>query len=123
MFVDLLCGGWDLVRNIQRESRFSAATKMTVLKKLAGQLHANRRRFATPEDVRQALAFSLNRLEGDCESFIEELLRDGLITRNGTVLIFSHFSFQEFLAARDLTDPTGTKQKSVCRRFPLGDDW
>jgi len=123
MFVDLLCGGWDLVRNIQRESRFSATAKITVLKKLAGQMHARGLRYASPEDMRIALGFSLSKLEVDCDSFIEELLRDGLITRSGVVLLFSHLSFQEFLAAKDLADPTGRAQAAALRRFFLGDDW
>jgi predicted NACHT family NTPase len=37
--------------------------------------------------------------------------------------MFSHLSFQEFLAAKDLADPTGRKQASALRRYMLGDDW
>jgi hypothetical protein len=121
--VDLLCGGWDFVKQIQRKGRFDPNTKLTILKTLAGQLHARGLRQAEPSDVQRALSFSLNRLESKFESVLEEIVEDGLLVRSGRLLMFSHLSFQEFLAAKDLSDPSGRKQSSALRRYMLGDDW
>jgi hypothetical protein len=73
--------------------------------------------------MKVALAFSLSRLEYESHSMVEEVLQDGLLVRSGRVYLFSHFSFQEYLAAKDLADPTGRKQASALRQYLLGDDW
>jgi len=123
MCVDLLCGGWDLVKNIQRRGRFEAHVKLTLLKALAGHLHAFRLRQAELQDIKVALRVSISQLEDDPEAILDEVLQDGLLVRSGRVFLFSHFSFQEYLAAKNLVDPTGKKQAKALRLYLLGDDW
>jgi hypothetical protein len=43
--------------------------------------------------------------------------------RVGTALTFSHLSFQEFLAARDLNDPMGNRPKQALGWYYNGQDW
>jgi hypothetical protein len=55
---------------------------------------------------------------------LDEIVQDGLLVRFGTSLAFSHHSFQEYLTARDLEDPTGSKQSKTLKRFvDKGEDW
>jgi energy-coupling factor transporter ATP-binding protein EcfA2 len=42
-FTELMCGGWDLAKNVRRDTKFGSNTKLSVLTRLAGQLHINGR--------------------------------------------------------------------------------
>ena len=55
MFVDLHNGGWDLAKGVQRPSRFSAAEKMFILKRIAAKMHSAQRREMLEEQC-EALA-------------------------------------------------------------------
>jgi predicted NACHT family NTPase len=54
----------------------------------------------------------------------EELVIDGLLTKSGDVLQFSHHSFQEFLAANDfIGSPEPTRVNRALEAYLRGDDW
>jgi hypothetical protein len=55
IFVELMCGGWDLAKNVRRETRFGSQAKLGVLTRLAGLLHNEHKREAQEGDVRTAV--------------------------------------------------------------------
>src|SRR5665213_741992 len=59
----------------------------------------------------------------DSDQLLEEIVEDGLLVRAGSALTFSHLSFQEFLAARDLNDPMGNRPKQALSWYYNGQDW
>ena len=123
MFVELLCGGWDLVKNVQREHRFGPAVKQTILVRLSAIMHEERSRECGESQVRLAIRGTLTALVDEWKAMLDEMLDDGLLVRVGNKFAFAHLSFQEFLASRDLGDPSGGKQERVLRRYLGGDDW
>jgi predicted NACHT family NTPase len=123
MFVSLLAGGWDAAKGIQREARFGPAPKHIVLTKLAATLHLNRRRDCSQIDFRNAVSNTLSGLNTEWEGLLEETLRDGLLISIGVNYAFAHLSFQEFLSAKDLFEPTGRKAARAFRSYLSGDDW
>jgi len=124
IFVDLMCGGWDMAKNVRRDSKFGSNAKLSILTRLAGHLHINERREAEESDIRLVLKEALPAVYDDWRTVLSELLEDGLLVRLAGGMGFAHLSFQEYLAARDLTtDPTGERQKRVLKRFLTGQDW
>jgi hypothetical protein len=124
IFVDLMCGGWDIAKNVRRDTKFGSGAKLSILKRLAGHLHVNERREAEESDIRIVLKESLPAFYDSWRTVLSELFEDGLLVRLAGGIGFAHLSFQEYLAARDLTtDPTGERQKLVLRRFLRGEDW
>ena len=122
MFVDLHNGGWDLVKNVQRPSRFSATEKMFVLKRIAASIHKAKRREFLDTDVEQVAKEALK--EVNWNTLRSELLRDGLIIQMGQMLSFAHHSFQEFLTARYLLgDMNANYLGTCCDEFLKGSDW
>jgi predicted NACHT family NTPase len=122
-FTELMCGEWDLAKNVRRDARFGSNTKLSVLTRLAGQLHINGQRDAQAADVRSALQQTAPALKSKWAELLDEILEDGLLVRasSGTY-IFSHLSFQEYLAATELTDPQGTRSSQALKEFLRGDD-
>ena len=124
LFVELLCGGWDFYKNIQRrENRFSLQDKTIVLTRLAGMLQNQKSRDADDANFRAALKHTFPFFMPDSDELLEEIIEDGLLVRVGTALTFSHLSFQEFLAARDLNDPMGNRPKLALSWYYNGQDW
>jgi hypothetical protein len=124
VFVDLMCGGWDLAKNIRRETRFGSQAKLGVLTRIAGLLHLNNKREAQEEDIRTAVKQSMVAFASQWRNFLDEIIEDGLLIRLGANnLAFSHLSFQEYLAATELTDPSGNRQHLILKRFLSGEDW
>ena len=39
IFVDLMCGGWDVAKNVRRDTKFGSNAKLSILTRLAGHLH------------------------------------------------------------------------------------
>jgi len=122
IFVDLMCGGWDIAKNVRRESKFGSNVKLGILTRLAGRLQNKRTREATELDVQATIQNTLYMFADRWRNLLDEILEDGLLIRAGAGLAFSHLSFQEFLAGRDLTDPTGSRQQVVLTDFFFGDD-
>jgi len=124
IFVDLMCGGWDVAKNVRRDTKFGSNAKLSILTRLAGHLHINERRGAEESDIRSVIKESLPAVYDDWRNLLAELLEDGLLVRLAGGVGFAHLSFQEYLAAKDLTtDPSGERQKLVLRRFLRGEDW
>jgi hypothetical protein len=122
-FVNLMCGGWDLAKNVPRRVSFGSVVKLSLLTRLAGDMQRKRVRDCKKNSIQAALD-SLNPDYSDrFGELLEELLQDGLLTRGGEVYAFCHQSFQEFLAAKELNDPTGRRQKAILRKYFQGDDW
>jgi len=124
LFVELLCGGWDFYKNVQRRtSEFGVRDKEVVLARLAGILQHEHKRDATESDFRSAIKHSMNSLAPKWERFLQDIVEDGLLLRIGGSLTFSHLSFQEFLASRDLRDHMGHRPKQALGWYLSGDDW
>jgi predicted NACHT family NTPase len=123
MFVDLMCGGWDLAKNVARETNFGSGTKVKILTSLAGSLHVNNKREASEWEIRIAVSKVAPALTDETGALVNEVLEDGLLMRVSSGIVFSHLSFQEFLAAKDLNDPSGMRQANALRAFFRGNDW
>lgn len=123
MFVNLLAGGWDVAKNIHRETQFGPTPKIAVLIKLAGVLHLNARRDCSQFEFKTAVSETLPALAKAWEKLLDEILQDGLLVPVGPGFGFAHLSFQEFLAAKELLDPRGRRAIQAFQRFLLGEDW
>jgi hypothetical protein len=123
MFVSLLAGGWDIAKNLQRQTEFGSAPKLTVLTKLAAAVHTQCRRDCTQMDFKAAVAETLPGLQSKWERLLEEVIHDGLLVPTGVTYAFAHLSFQEYLAAKDLLEPTGERVSAVLMSFLSGDEW
>jgi predicted NACHT family NTPase len=124
IFVDLMCGGWDVAKNVRRDTRYGSNAKLAILTRLAAHLHVQSRREADEEDIAFVIDKSFPALSNSWRQVLTEILEDGLIVRLAGGLGFAHLSFQEYLTAKDLTtDPTGDRQKMVLRRYLRGEDW
>jgi hypothetical protein len=122
IFVDLHNGGWDLVKSVQRPSEFSATQKMFILKRIAATIHRAKRREILEVEVSDLVREVLR----DCSWKVlrGELLRDGLIVHMGSMIGFSHHSFQEFLTARYLLGDLNVAQLTdCCDEYLGGSDW
>jgi predicted NACHT family NTPase len=123
MFVELMTGGWDVAKNIRREVKFGSVMKMSLLVRLAGALHLNEKRDCSETDLKLAMK-SVMPLDSDkLPSLMRELIEDGLLVNQGGSFYFAHLSFQEFLAAKDLADPSGRRQTDVLKWYLLGNNW
>jgi hypothetical protein len=125
IFTDLLSGGWDIAKSINRGSKYGQRIKIIILCALAGNLHARRHREFGDAELKTAIESSLLGLAlKDWESLRDELVGDGLIGRSGGIFYFSHLSFQEFLAAKAfMGSPHPTRIQSALKVYLHGDDW
>ena len=122
IFVDLHNGGWDLVKGVQRPSRFTAAEKMYVLKRIAANIHRAKRREMLDTDVAQVAENTLRQVRW--KALRDELLRDGLVIQLGSMISFAHHSFQEFLTAKYLLgDLNSAHLSTYCDEYLRGSDW
>jgi DNA-binding XRE family transcriptional regulator len=123
LFVDLMCGGWDVVKGVNRGSRFGRHDKVLILRLLASDNHSANRREASLADFDHAVTASLSGLAGASRDILGEILQDGLLISTGSGVQFSHLSFQEYLAATDLKEPSGKKATKAVSHFLQGNDW
>jgi hypothetical protein len=122
-FLNLMCGGWDLAKNVRRRTDFGSVGKLSVLTRLAGHMQLNRERECNEQSIRVAVTSSNPAYVTQCGELTEELLQDGALTRSGTSYTFCHLSFQEYLAAKELNDPSGRRQQNILRWYFRGEDW
>nr|AUN35944.1 hypothetical protein [uncultured bacterium] len=123
LFIELLCGGWDTIKGINRGGTFGAHDKQLILTRLAGLNHMGERREASIAEFRTAIKDSLAALSEFWPDLLEEVIEDGLLTKAGEILLFNHLSFQEYLAAVDLSEPTGERSIQALRQYLKGNDW
>ncbi|MGC2695491.1 MAG: hypothetical protein WA738_06840, partial [Candidatus Angelobacter sp.] len=123
IFLDLMCGGWDIAKNVLRPTAFGAQAKLSVLTRLAGIAHLNRKRDFTTHELRLAIRDTTPALESRHSELLDEVIQDGVLIRSGNVYAFKHLSFQEYLAAKDIHGPTGRRQQQVLRWYLNGEDW
>jgi hypothetical protein len=121
----LLCGGWDLAKGVIRPTRFGLNAKQVVLSCLADHLHEGGLREFDSKFFRTVVRGALGQhMSQDSGALLEEVLREGIITRSGPELHFCHLSIQEFLTAKfRLGDPNRKGLTTSLRRFLGGDDW
>ena len=124
-FVDLLSGGWDLLKGVLRQSKYGQWLKVQVLTTLAGTLQEQRLRAFHGQDVEAAIKTTLSAsIAMEWESVLEEFIVDGLVTKSGNVLQFAHHSFQEFLAAKYyMGNPQPLRVNRAVEAYLSGDDW
>jgi hypothetical protein len=123
MFIGLMAGGWDVAKKVHRDTQFGPQPKTTVLQYLAGRMQINESREASTFQFNAAVRTLLPALESRAAALLEEIVHDGLLVRIGNGYIFSHLSFQEYLAAKDLMEPKGTKAAEALARYLKGDQW
>jgi len=123
MFLELLAHGWDRAKSVERAFVYESELKLKVMQVLAGRLHSQGRREATTEELQMTIEGITSPGAIDLTVFVAELLHQGLLVQSGTSYLFAHLSFQEYLAARDLNDPTGIRQGRALMSFLKGDDW
>jgi predicted NACHT family NTPase len=123
IFVDLMCGGWDIAKGIRRGAEFGPAPKTAILMRLATILHHNRSREATAQQFKRVVCEFAPGLANRWESVLSDILQDGLLIQNGAAFIFRHLSFQEYLSAVDLADPTNNRKDQTLGWYFQGDDW
>jgi hypothetical protein len=54
-FLNLMCGGWDLAKNVRRRTDFGSVGKLSVLTRLAGHMQLNRDRECNEQSIRVAV--------------------------------------------------------------------
>jgi predicted NACHT family NTPase len=125
IFVDLLCGGWDIAKGIKRRSDFGATVKLRFLINLAAHLHSRKKRSLRSDEMRQRVLKSGFVHLSAWESLVGDIVQDGLLTRDGNSYAFSHLSFQEYLCAKDAADPQSERDRidKIIGTFLDGDEW
>jgi hypothetical protein len=123
MFLELLAHGWDRAKSVERGFVYESEINLKVLQILAGRLHSQGRRDASLDELSACAEGITGAGNIDVAILANELLHQGLIVQSGNSYLFAHLSFQEYLAARDLNDPSGLRQGSALMRFLNGDDW
>jgi hypothetical protein len=125
LFVDLLCGGWNLAKGVARESQLGSEIKTQVLTQIASAAHRKNQKEWGRHQLAQATCMVIKSMsEATFEALEQELLMDGLICRSGDTYYFTHFSFQEYLAAKGLVgDPGGRRLGDVVASLCAGEDW
>ncbi|MCP4606530.1 MAG: NACHT domain-containing protein [Proteobacteria bacterium] len=120
----LLLARWDSMRNVTNQ--FSSSIKTFVLEKLAMKLHGRGVKLFRREDIVSLAEEMINQdthhnEEGPALLFDELIFRSSLIRRTETNLyVYSHLSFQEFFAAKQLIR---LADKKVVQRFLFTDWW
>jgi hypothetical protein len=123
IFLDLMCGGWDLAKNVRRPTDYGAQGKLTILTRLAGVVHLNRKRDFGVHEVKMAIRDTNRAFEPKYKELLEEIVQDGALIRSGEIYAFKHLSFQEYLAAKDINEPSGRKQLQVLKWYLQGEEW
>jgi hypothetical protein len=123
MFITLMAGGWDAAKRVHRETQFGPQPKITILQYLAGRLQLNESREASRSQFKTAVRTLLPALESRSDDLVEEIIHDGLLIPVSGGYTFSHLSFQEYLAAKDLMEPRGTKASEALGRYLKGNQW
>lgn len=125
IFVALHCGGWNLAKGVLRESKFWQQEKITILQNLSALVHWRRQKQFDEDDINAAIEETQQGIPREQWAALgNELLEDGLIIRSEKGLQFSHLSFQEFLAAKELLlSPQLSRISQVLDSILQGQNW
>lgn len=125
VFLDLLCEGWDLAKNVLRPSSFGPVIKKMVLGEIAAHAHFEGKRYFKSTEISSVFQKVLAKREDISGEILErELLRDGLVSKSGEQYFFSHLSFQEFLTAKHIKgNPTSKDIGRVLAKLLNGEQW
>jgi hypothetical protein len=124
IFLDLMCGGWDLAKNVHRPTDFGVVGKLSVLNRLAWLAHLNRKRDFGLQEIKMAIRDTNSAFNSRYQQMLSEFIQGGILINSGNMYTFKHLSFQEYLAAKDIQgDPSGRKSKQVLQWFLQGDEW
>jgi hypothetical protein len=85
MFIDLLLGGWNPAKGLQRSSLYTSTVKMLVLTRLAGMMHAQKTKECTDLQLVATLKQVAPALLPQLQSVIGELVKDGPAAANGKI--------------------------------------
>jgi predicted NACHT family NTPase len=124
IFVELLCGRWDAAKHVWKAHKLGWLVKARILTRLARSLHWAGRRDCDETVVKDAIRATAEGLAASSSEVVADMLSDGLLEKSGKIYYFSHLSFQEYLAAKDLADPATSQadRTQVLREFLQGDD-
>ncbi|HEU5228515.1 MAG TPA: hypothetical protein VFU49_11945, partial [Ktedonobacteraceae bacterium] len=123
-FVDLYCGGWDTAKGGFQRGQYHTEQKLRPLAALAYRMHLSNTPECSEQMFMQAVRATMPRFVEKGADFLTEVVQDGILVRAGRDLLFSHLSFQEYLAAQYLaSDPTGERARRALRLFLEGEDW
>ena len=105
--VDVLLGHWDAAKDIA--ATLSPGEKRAVLQPIALMMHGQGRREISRRALQQQIAALLPTVGGkaaDAAEFLDEVRdRSGLLVESGlNNYEFSHFTFQEYLCAREIVE-------------------
>jgi len=124
MFIDLLLGGWNLVKGSKRAYQYSSTTKLSILTRLSGIMHSLKKKECSVSEFGVAMKQVAQSLISDAQGVLSELAEDGLLVPTGrATYTLPHLSFQEYLAARDAIDPAREEERRIIEKFLSGDDW
>ena len=117
MFSDLLSGGWNLAKGIQRPIEYSQDLKLRILSRFAYSAHEKRKREVSIRILTSSIDHEVGK-NIDAAALRNELFADGLIEKTVGGIQFRHLSFQEYLSARYLaSDTNGQEFESKLRDF------
>src|SRR6202012_874365 len=122
-FTDLMTGGWDLAKNVKRDTQFGPTPKIAFLQRLAWTMHEAGRREIEDTSIPSIFPKLGSIFEQKGKVLLQEILEAGLLARMGVSYSFSHLSFQEFFAARDLLGPSPLRATEILSRYLRGEDW
>jgi hypothetical protein len=124
MFIDLLLGGWNLAKGLQRKSTYSSTIKSLILTRLAGMMHGQKKKECEEVEMAATLAQVASSLVPQVQGVMSEFVEDGLLLPTGRAsYTFPHLSFQEYLAAKDAIDPAREEERRIVTAYLAGDDW
>lgn len=103
----LLAGGWNLTKSVKKQTLFGSEIKTTLLSSLAYRLHKSEERYFDSGLLEKVFSeFFSRKARVDRRKLLEDILGDGIISKTGEHFVFSHFSFQEYLASLYILDST-----------------
>ena len=125
-FINLLCGGWDQAKNLNRNQQYGSDVKLLILIELAGDTHFQRKRSFPRQQFRKCARKVIKKLKPkQLDLLLAELIEDGILDGELGIYQFSHFSFQEFLAAKYLADKTKVTdiRRAIKFHYEDNDNW
>ena len=110
-----------MAKRVQRGSKIGMDVKMMILKRLAYRAHLQGKKQFDDRVLKDIVSSTIISDSKDYWRIVkEELLQDGLLRLTGSMLAFSHLSFQEYLAAKDMVGDPQAQTFVICARGVFG---